>query len=256
MRASARCSTVILLAKSLTVGAPVRRAILKMGAFACALLGLGATFASQTASRQDVAHHLERRAGGWSQEQVEVLTDVVYEHAYVHRLDPELVLAVMAVESSFRLDARSSVGAVGLMQVMPGTGQRHASKAGVRWRGTGTLYDPVANIRIGTSYLAWLVQEFDGDIPLALSAYNQGIGRVRRDLARQGNLSERQLRYSRKVLRQWTDLQQARGRPAYTAAPAPVPEVEAREVEARDPWWKRSGRRRLFRRSYRAVSSL
>ena len=175
------------------------------------MLLAGAVFSAPAPTRQDISNHLRARAKTWSSHQIRVLTDAVYENAYATGVDPELVLAVMAVESDFDLRARSSVGALGLMQVMPSTGRQYANPAGVRWRGSQTLYDPVANIRIGTEYLAWLVREFHGDLPLALTSYCHGIGNVKRTLRRQGGLSRRKLRYSRRVLNELEMFRNARG---------------------------------------------
>ncbi len=162
------------------------------------------------ASKEDVAEHLRARALTWSSDEVEALADVLYEQAEAYDLDPELVLAVMSVESRFEFRARSQVGALGLMQIMPRTGELFAPNAGVRWRGSRTLFDPEANIRIGTRYLAYLLQKFDGDLDRALTSYCHGIGRVKRTLETQGALSHQKLLYSRRVRRHLASLQRAR----------------------------------------------
>lgn len=86
-------------------------------------------------------------------------------------LDPNLVLAVIAVESAFRHDAVSPKNAQGLMQLMPGT----ASRYGVR----DTL-NPEDNLRGGMRYLVELLRLFKGDLTLALAAYNAGEHQVER----------------------------------------------------------------------------
>jgi soluble lytic murein transglycosylase-like protein len=86
-------------------------------------------------------------------------------------LPPELVLAVVAVESGFQPDAVSRKGAQGLMQLMPGT----ASALGVR-----DAFDPVQNVDGGTRYLSSLLSLYGGDPRKALAAYNAGEGAVRR----------------------------------------------------------------------------
>ena len=84
-------------------------------------------------------------------------------------LDLDLVKAVVLVESGFRPAARSSAGAVGLMQVIPATGRRF---------GVTDLHDPALNLYAGTTYLAYLLKYFKGDIRLALAGYNAGEGAV------------------------------------------------------------------------------
>lgn len=81
-----------------------------------------------------------------------------------------LLLAVMDAESSFNPAARSPVGAVGLMQIMPQTGARY----GVRRQ----LHDPQNNIDVGARYLKDLLEMFRGDTELAVAAYNAGEGAV------------------------------------------------------------------------------
>jgi hypothetical protein len=86
-------------------------------------------------------------------------------------LDPELVLAVIAVESAFQSDAVSPRRALGLMQLMPQTAARF---------GVTHVFDPEENIRGGMEYLRWLREYFDGDLLLMLAAYNAGEGAVDR----------------------------------------------------------------------------
>ncbi len=97
--------------------------------------------------------------------------DLVTEHASRQSLRPELVRAVIQVESGFNPTARSPKGAMGLMQLMPAT----ARELGVR-----DAYDPGENIRGGTLYLRRLLDRYEGDEELALAAYNAGEGAVER----------------------------------------------------------------------------
>ena len=88
------------------------------------------------------------------------------ETARKHSVDGLLLAALVEAESSFLPNAVSPVGAVGLTQVMPATAQ---------WLGTqGDLKDPGANLDVGARYLSRLLDRFDGDMELALAAYNAG----------------------------------------------------------------------------------
>lgn len=95
----------------------------------------------------------------------------VRELAPAYDLDPELVLALITVESMFNPVARSPKSAQGLMQLMPATADRF---------GVTDVLDPVDNLRGGMAYLRWLLVRFKGDLRLALAGYNAGEGAVRR----------------------------------------------------------------------------
>jgi soluble lytic murein transglycosylase-like protein len=99
------------------------------------------------------------------------IADLVRNLAPHYRLDPDLVLAVVEVESNFDPRARSHKNAQGLMQLIPATAERF---------GVDDVWDPEQNLRGGMSYLRWLLDHFDGDIKLALAGYNAGEQAVRR----------------------------------------------------------------------------
>jgi len=95
----------------------------------------------------------------------------------VHRLDPALVGALVRAESRYRADAVSSRGAIGLMQIMPETGLWIAEQLGLIGFDPSTLVDPDINLRLGTWYLANLLERFDTP-RRALQAYNAGPSRA------------------------------------------------------------------------------
>lgn len=106
--------------------------------------------------------------------------DLIEREAGRYGLDPLLVVSVMRVESGFTPDARSRVGARGLMQLMPTTARWVARKTAVRGFSTEQLEDPETNIRLGCWYLGYLRRQFPGDLSAMLAAYNAGEGNVAR----------------------------------------------------------------------------
>ncbi len=95
-------------------------------------------------------------------------------------LDPNLLLAVMRVESAYQKNIVSYAGAVGLMQIMPRTGQLIAHALGRDDFTPADLLDPRLNLEFAAWYLASLIRRFDGHLPLAIAAYNGGPHNVRR----------------------------------------------------------------------------
>lgn len=93
-------------------------------------------------------------------------------------LDPYLILAIIYVESRFNPLVESRSGARGLMQIMPETGAWIAAHRGINNYSAEDLFDPVLNISFGGFYLARLLNIFEGDLTLALAAYNAGTGNV------------------------------------------------------------------------------
>lgn len=93
-------------------------------------------------------------------------------------LDPALVAAVVYAESRFDPNAESSAGAVGLMQLLPETGEFIARSTGGADFVVADLRDPDINVRYGTWLLAYLLDRYDGDLSSALSAYHAGPANV------------------------------------------------------------------------------
>ena len=102
------------------------------------------------------------------------------EAAQMHRLEPELLQALIAAESGFDTQAVSPKGAVGLMQLMAPTAARYGVKSDRRSSIAQKLTDPAVNLRAGTRYLRDLMTMFPGRLDLALAAYNAGEGAVQR----------------------------------------------------------------------------
>jgi len=98
---------------------------------------------------------------------------IVRGHARNYELDPALLAAVIYQESKFKADARSSSGAIGLMQLLPDTAQGIALHTGGAAFRVGDLYDPEINVRYGAWYLRHLLQKYR-DERTALAAYNAG----------------------------------------------------------------------------------
>lgn len=106
--------------------------------------------------------------------------EMIAAEARERGLDPFLAAAVIRQESSFKPRAQSRVGALGLMQVMPGTASGLASGEGIRGWSADLLFTPEINVHLGTRFLAAEMQHYGGDLPLVFIAYNAGPARADR----------------------------------------------------------------------------
>ena len=129
-----------------------------------------------------IAEYLASRNTGLIREEIDVLARTLVSEARRRRLDLALVMAVMHVESRFNNFAISPVGAIGLMQILPSTGEELARREGIPWRGSQTLLEPATNVRLGITYLRELSDRYRGDLRAALAAYNWGPGHIDRRL--------------------------------------------------------------------------
>lgn len=104
--------------------------------------------------------------------------EIIVDEAIRNNVDPYLVAAIIKSESNFSLNAVSKVGARGMMQIMPETGQWAAEQMKLHEFNTGDLYQARTNIKIGCWYLNNLNTQFNGNKILVVAAYNAGRGNV------------------------------------------------------------------------------
>lgn len=107
-----------------------------------------------------------------SVDQANMMAEAILAFSKYYRIDFRLITGVIAVESSFRTDAISSSGAIGLGQLKPATAQ---------WLGVANPFDPIENISGMSRYLSYLISKYNGNLDQAVSAYYQGPGTVDRE---------------------------------------------------------------------------
>ncbi len=112
----------------------------------------------------------------------------IFANARRYEMDPGLIYGVIRQESIFMEDAVSSVGALGLMQLMPATGKQTARALNIRYGSSQTLLQSEKNIRLGSAYLNNLMTRYNGSPVLAAAAYNAGPHRVSRWLPSDGDM--------------------------------------------------------------------
>jgi soluble lytic murein transglycosylase len=104
---------------------------------------------------------------------------LITKYSEQHKLDPYLIAALMAQESTFTAEIRSHANAYGLMQIIPDTGRRYARKMGIKPFNTAMLRQAEINVQIGTQYFRDLIDRYGG-AHFALASYNAGESRVDR----------------------------------------------------------------------------
>ena len=148
-----------------------------------------AAISAQQRTIARLSGHIQRRYQIPEYKAQQIVTAAV-RNSEIHQVDPELILAIIAVESTFKERAVSRVGARGLMQVMPSAHGRKIREIG----GHHALFDPVKNIHVGSRILANYLDDHSGNLRRALLSYN-------------GSLHLRRSSFPEKVMRIYRDLQ-------------------------------------------------
>lgn len=151
----------------------------------------------------------------------QVYAGLIKAAAARYQVPEELVKAVIKVESNFNPDATSHMGAMGLMQLMPGT---------ARDLGVQRPYDPRENIDGGTRYLRDLLDRYDGSVPMAVAAYNCGMANVEK-----GRLPQETRNYLQLVSRHYNGSQVLSRYRTSGSAPAAATNQEAAADQATSP---------------------
>jgi soluble lytic murein transglycosylase len=163
----------------------------------------------------------------------------ILKQAKQHQLDPAWIYAVTRQESAFIQNARSSAGALGLMQLMPGTAQLVAKKHQVHLGNHTAILEPHTNIQLGTQYLRMMLDTYENHPILATAAYNAGPGRVKKWLPNTGMSADSWIEtipfketreYVKNVLTYTIIYQQLLGHK--TQKPQPLPEIPANTVSS------------------------
>lgn len=140
----------------------------------------------------------------WLPDDVRRHQDAITEAAARHGVDPGLLAIVVWAESRGRADARSPLGARGLMQLMPTTAAEIAEHRGLSDHAPRRLDEPAYNLDLGAWYLARQLDHY-GQLPVALAAYNAGPGRVEAWTRGEATLPEETRRYQATIMALWAE---------------------------------------------------
>ncbi len=122
---------------------------------------------------------LWRSRGFWDSLSPLTHKQVLYRLAGDAKVDPLMLAAIVRAESGFDFTARSSRGALGLMQLMPATARQVARELKFNYQDSDDLYTQDVNLTLGAAYFARQLRTFNGNLVLALAAYNAGPAKVR-----------------------------------------------------------------------------
>ena len=131
------------------------------------------------------------------------LTEAIVNESTNHAVDPAFVATVVKHESGFRRAVVSSAGAVGLMQLLPSTGQFVCTMHRTPWGGTKKLCSPAYNIKLGIRYLRYLLHQFPHNLYHVLIAYNWGPGNLQRAIKKGRAIPRGPISYARSILREY-----------------------------------------------------
>ncbi len=106
--------------------------------------------------------------------------EYVKKYATEYEVDPLMIFAIIKAESNFNRNVVSKSGAIGLMQLMDTTAEELCNQMDIFYVKKTSLYQPELNIQLGTKYFSNLMKEFNNNYLLALTAYNAGIGNVKK----------------------------------------------------------------------------
>ena len=149
---------------------------------------------------RDTVAYLKDEKVALSEKKMRAIAGHVYDESQRHHIDYRLVLALMKVESSFKNDAVSCKGAMGLLQIKPSLGRTVAKDIGMKWEGDAQLHEPDKNIKIGVHHLSGLMKDF-ATLTSALHAYNGGASRAKAAAARREHPT---VRFSSAVIKEYS----------------------------------------------------
>ncbi len=151
-----------------------------------------------------------------------------------NKLDPLLLAAVTAVESSFRADAVSADGKIGLLQIDPAKAEYMAKISGVEWQGREKLSDPAYNLRLGAAYLGFLHSIFKGRLSSVLIAQSWGAKELIAAVKKGESAPEAVLLYATRVLKLYKGwkLEQLNAKPATAKKTQPAVQPKKTQVKA------------------------
>lgn len=137
---------------------------------------------SEDLSLDEVAAHFEKRLPAGYKQESKKLGRLLLQLCDQYQFSPTFILSVIETESTYRVNARSRSGAVGLMQLLPNTAREMGAKFKINYEGDVDLYNPATNLKLGVAYLSWLRRQFGHSVHY-VAAYNVGPTALKRRLA-------------------------------------------------------------------------